>query len=159
TTVSTCLAPSFVTCPRSHAPRGNEGTSHRPASIVPPTLSCAVAAHSHTRAVRTADALRQSSPPPHALPGHFSSRKPRSAHIWPSRHRKCNLGLAVKGTRPTEYRPSGEFAMSNSREVVVLSGVRTAIGGYGGSLKDSPPSELAALCVREAVSRANIEPR
>jgi acetyl-CoA C-acetyltransferase len=49
--------------------------------------------------------------------------------------------------------------MNNSREVVVLSGVRTAIGGYGGSLKDSPPTELAALCVREAVSRAGIEPR
>ena len=49
--------------------------------------------------------------------------------------------------------------MSNTREVVVLSGVRTAIGGYGGSLKDSPPSELAAQCVREAVSRAEIEPR
>ena len=48
--------------------------------------------------------------------------------------------------------------MSETREVVVLSGVRTAIGGYGGSLKDSPPSELAALCVREAVSRAGIEP-
>src|SRR5262249_37860269 len=31
-------------------------------------------------------------------------------------------------------------------------------GGYGGSLKDSPPSELAALCVREAVSRAGVEP-
>jgi acetyl-CoA C-acetyltransferase len=49
--------------------------------------------------------------------------------------------------------------MDSSREVVVLSGVRTAIGGYGGSLKDSPPSELAALCVREAVSRAGVEPR
>src|SRR5436305_6585466 len=49
--------------------------------------------------------------------------------------------------------------MSTTREVVVLSGARTAIGGYGGSLKDSPPSELAALCVREAVSRAGIEPR
>jgi acetyl-CoA C-acetyltransferase len=49
--------------------------------------------------------------------------------------------------------------MNDSCEVVVLSGVRTAIGGYGGSLKDSPPSELAALCVREAVSRAGIEPR
>ncbi len=45
-----------------------------------------------------------------------------------------------------------------SREVVVLSGVRTAIGGYGGSLKDIPPSDLAAKCVREAVSRAGIEP-
>src|SRR3712207_4075831 len=51
------------------------------------------------------------------------------------------------------------MAMSNNREVVILSGVRTAIGGYGGSLKDSPPSELAALCVGEAVSRAGIEPR
>jgi acetyl-CoA C-acetyltransferase len=49
--------------------------------------------------------------------------------------------------------------MSNPREVVVVSGVRTAIGGYGGSLKDSPPSELAALCVREAVTRAGIDPR
>src|SRR5205809_1788817 len=48
--------------------------------------------------------------------------------------------------------------MSDKREVVVLSGVRTAIGGYGGSLKDIPPSELAALCVREAVSRAGVEP-
>jgi acetyl-CoA C-acetyltransferase len=48
--------------------------------------------------------------------------------------------------------------MSSTREVVVLSGARTAIGGFGGSLKDIPPSELAALCVREAVSRAGVEP-
>jgi acetyl-CoA C-acetyltransferase len=45
-----------------------------------------------------------------------------------------------------------------TREVVVLSGVRTAIGGYGGSLKDYPPSELGAICVREAVRRAGIKP-
>ncbi len=49
--------------------------------------------------------------------------------------------------------------MSTKREVVVLSGVRTAIGGYGGSLKDTPPSELAALCVREAMSRSGADPR
>jgi acetyl-CoA C-acetyltransferase len=48
--------------------------------------------------------------------------------------------------------------MSSPREVVVLSGARTAIGGFGGSLKDIPPSDLAALCVREAVSRAGVEP-
>lgn len=47
--------------------------------------------------------------------------------------------------------------MSN-REVVILSGVRTAIGDYGGSLKDIPPSELGAKVVREAVARAKIEP-
>lgn len=49
--------------------------------------------------------------------------------------------------------------MNTTREVVVLSGVRTAIGGFGGSLKDFPPSDLAALCVREAVRRAGVEPR
>ncbi len=48
--------------------------------------------------------------------------------------------------------------MSDKREVVVLSGVRTAIGKYGGSLKDSPPSELAAAMVREAVKRASVAP-
>ena len=46
-----------------------------------------------------------------------------------------------------------------SREVVVVSGVRTAIGTYGGSLKDIPPTELAALVVREALARANTEGR
>lgn len=46
-----------------------------------------------------------------------------------------------------------------SREVVIVSGVRTAIGGYGGSLKDIPPTELAAVCVREAVARAAIDPQ
>lgn len=49
--------------------------------------------------------------------------------------------------------------MSDSREVVVLSGVRTAIGTFGGGLKDIPPSELAAQVVREAVARAGVEPQ
>jgi acetyl-CoA C-acetyltransferase len=44
-----------------------------------------------------------------------------------------------------------------AREVVVLSGVRTPIGGFGGSLKDIPPSDLGAQCVREAVSRSGVE--
>ncbi|WP_260956102.1 beta-ketothiolase BktB [Pseudomonas citri] len=43
-------------------------------------------------------------------------------------------------------------------EVVVLSGVRTAIGTLGGSLKAEPPGELAGLVVREAVARAGIAP-
>jgi acetyl-CoA C-acetyltransferase len=45
------------------------------------------------------------------------------------------------------------------REVVILSGVRTPIGSYGGSLKDFAPTDLAARVVREAVSRANIDPK
>ncbi len=47
--------------------------------------------------------------------------------------------------------------MSGGREVVVLSGVRTAIGDYGGALKDVAPIELAAQVIREAVKRAHIE--
>ena len=45
-----------------------------------------------------------------------------------------------------------------SREVVVVSGVRTAIGDYGGALKDLAPTELAARVAREAVARAKINP-
>ena len=47
--------------------------------------------------------------------------------------------------------------MNSEREVVVLSAVRTAIGRYGGSLKDHPPTELAATVVRESVKRAGVE--
>jgi acetyl-CoA C-acetyltransferase len=45
-----------------------------------------------------------------------------------------------------------------AREVVVLSGVRTAIGSYGGSLKDKAPTELGSAVIAEAVKRAGIEP-
>ncbi|MGA7811887.1 beta-ketothiolase BktB [Caballeronia sp.] len=42
------------------------------------------------------------------------------------------------------------------REVVIVSSVRTAIGKFGGSLKDVPPTELAALVVREVLARAKV---
>ncbi len=48
--------------------------------------------------------------------------------------------------------------MPEQRDIVVLSGVRTAIGDYGGSLKDQPPKDLAATVVREAVSRSGLSP-
>ena len=44
------------------------------------------------------------------------------------------------------------------RSVVILSGVRTAIGDYGGSLKDIAPTDLGARVVREAISRAKVDP-
>ena len=44
-----------------------------------------------------------------------------------------------------------------SREVVVVSSVRTAIGTFGGSLKDLSPTELGAQVVREALKRANTD--
>ncbi len=48
--------------------------------------------------------------------------------------------------------------MSQIDEVVILSGVRTGVGSFGGSLKDIAPTELGAKCVREAVSRAGVDP-
>src|SRR6185503_1190169 len=46
--------------------------------------------------------------------------------------------------------------MSN-REVVVVAGARTAIGGYGGSLKDLGATRLGAAAIREAVARAGVD--
>jgi len=43
------------------------------------------------------------------------------------------------------------------REVVVVSAVRTAIGTFGGSLKDIPPTDLAAQVVRESLARARVD--
>ncbi|MCS6764481.1 MAG: acetyl-CoA C-acyltransferase family protein [Candidatus Protistobacter heckmanni] len=44
-----------------------------------------------------------------------------------------------------------------AREVVVVSGVRTAIGTFGGSLKDIPPTELGAQIVAESLKRAGVQ--
>ncbi len=44
-----------------------------------------------------------------------------------------------------------------SREVVVVSAVRTAIGTFGGSLKDIAPTDLAAQIVRESLARAKVD--
>ncbi len=43
------------------------------------------------------------------------------------------------------------------REVVVVSAVRTAVGTFGGSLKDLPPTQLGAMVVKEALARAKVE--
>ena len=44
------------------------------------------------------------------------------------------------------------------REVVVLSAVRTAIGKFGGALKDIPPTELAAKVVCQSLQRSKLSP-
>ena len=44
-----------------------------------------------------------------------------------------------------------------AREVVVAGGVRTAIGTFGGSLKDIAPVDMAATVVKEALARARVE--
>ncbi|MBU0783434.1 MAG: acetyl-CoA C-acyltransferase family protein [Gammaproteobacteria bacterium] len=43
-----------------------------------------------------------------------------------------------------------------TREVVVVAGVRTAVGDFGGSLKDFSPTQLGAMVVKEVVARAGI---
>ena len=48
--------------------------------------------------------------------------------------------------------------MASQREVVVTSGVRTAVGRFGGALKDIPPTELGAKVVAEAVGRSGVDP-
>jgi len=48
--------------------------------------------------------------------------------------------------------------MAAAREVVVLSGVRTPVGNYGGSLKDFSPAALGAMVIQEAVGRAGVAP-
>ncbi len=48
--------------------------------------------------------------------------------------------------------------MGNGRDVVVLSGARTAIGSFGGALKDVSPTALGAIVIREAVKRAGVTP-
>jgi len=46
----------------------------------------------------------------------------------------------------------------NNREVVVVSGVRTAIGDYGGSLKELSTTKLGAIAIKEAVAGAKVDP-
>ena len=47
----------------------------------------------------------------------------------------------------------------SKRDVVVLSAVRSAIGGFGGSLKDMEPCELGAAVVKETIARSGVDPK
>ena len=44
------------------------------------------------------------------------------------------------------------------KEAVIVSGARTAIGGFGGGLKDVPAIDLAALVIKETLKRVNLKP-
>lgn len=46
-----------------------------------------------------------------------------------------------------------------SREVVVLSAVRSPIGAFGGSLADIEPAELGGIVMKEAVARSGVDPQ
>ncbi|OPL09144.1 MAG: acetyl-CoA acetyltransferase [delta proteobacterium ML8_F1] len=44
------------------------------------------------------------------------------------------------------------------KEVVIVSAVRTAVGAFGGTLKDTPPQELGKIVIGEALRRIDLEP-
>ncbi|MDI1260286.1 acetyl-CoA C-acyltransferase family protein [Aquabacterium sp.] len=46
-----------------------------------------------------------------------------------------------------------------TREVVFVGAARTAIGTFGGSLKDVPPADLGALVIKTAMERAGVQPK
>lgn len=43
-------------------------------------------------------------------------------------------------------------------EILIVSGVRTAIGQFGGALKNHAPAELGAIVITEALKRATLDP-
>ncbi len=49
--------------------------------------------------------------------------------------------------------------MNNDFEVVILSACRTAIGAFGGALRDVSAVDLGAVVIREAIARAHIDPK
>ena len=44
-------------------------------------------------------------------------------------------------------------------EAVIVSGVRTAIGNYGGALQDVPAVKLGSIVIKEALKRAGLKPK
>ncbi len=44
------------------------------------------------------------------------------------------------------------------QDIFIVGGARTAIGGFGGSLAQTPPTELAAVVIREALRRGGVAP-
>src|SRR4029453_14964705 len=63
------------------------------------------------------------------------------------RHTSAGLDLTLR-----------RFAMTSQRSVVFAEPVRTAIGTFGGSLKDVPAPTLGSVAIAAAVTRADIRP-
>jgi acetyl-CoA C-acetyltransferase len=45
------------------------------------------------------------------------------------------------------------------KEVVIVSGARTAVGNFNGTLKNIPAAKLGALCIQESLKRAGLKPK
>src|SRR2546423_14827236 len=71
--------------------------------------------------------------------------------------------MLVSGSFPPLWgrgrvRPKRACSMSSMERAVIVDALRTPIGRYGGALKDARPDDLAALVVREAVGRNQLDP-
>ena len=44
------------------------------------------------------------------------------------------------------------------KELYVVNCCRTAVGSFGGSLKNTPAAQLGSIVVKEALKRANVAP-
>ena len=44
------------------------------------------------------------------------------------------------------------------KEAVIVSGSRTAIGTFGGGLKEVPVTELGAVAMKDVIKRVNLKP-
>jgi acetyl-CoA C-acetyltransferase len=45
------------------------------------------------------------------------------------------------------------------KEVVIVSGARTAVGNFEGTLKDIPAVKLGAICIQESLKKAGLKPK
>ena len=46
-----------------------------------------------------------------------------------------------------------------TKDVVVLSAVRSPVGAFGGSLADMDPCDLGGMVMKEAIARSNVDPQ
>jgi len=87
--------------------------------------------------------------------------------LWRSA-RRIECGKLVVGPDPNAGRRLEPTSLRGQRyalrkeiplnEVVITSAARTAVGRYGGSLKDTAPTDLGAIAVEEALKRSALEP-
>ena len=56
-------------------------------------------------------------------------------------------------------RDIGQRSVVNLKEAVIISAARTAVGKFGGSLKNYPAPQMGAVAIAEAVRRAALGPK
>src|SRR5689334_25316197 len=67
--------------------------------------------------------------------------------------------LALRSSYNDRFSKEGSRPFMSMEDVVIISGVRTAIGKFQGSLTDFSAPQLGAIAVKEAVARANVDPK